>query len=155
MSLCWCGSGKTANHCCSPYLSDEHKPETPEQLMRSRYSAYCCQDYQYILRTYSREKQSSLSVALLEESAQDSRWIGLRILSIPSPRQVEFVAYYIDGKQFYQMHETSNFVQEAGHWRYVDGTLHEDCGKVSIKRNDSCFCGSGKKHKQCCLTKLR
>ncbi|MBT6199447.1 MAG: hypothetical protein HOI21_02785 [Bacteroidetes Order II. Incertae sedis bacterium] len=40
--------------------------------------------------------------------------------------------------------------------RYATGkekTIHEDIG--SMKRNDICFCGSGKKYKKCCLRTIK
>ena len=36
---CPCGSGKTYAACCKKIISGEKKAETPEELMRSRYSA--------------------------------------------------------------------------------------------------------------------
>ena len=155
MALCWCNSGKIATHCCSPILAGELNAPTPEALMRSRYSAYCNEDYEYVLQTYAAKKRLDSSVGLLADNARDSRWIALRVINIPSPTQVEFIAFYAQGKQFYQLHETSNFEREGEAWRYVDGHLHADCGRVSIGRNEKCFCGSGKKHKQCCMNKLR
>ncbi len=68
---------------------------------------------------------------------------------------VEFTAYYFENKNMYQLHETSNFIVEDGKWRYHDGELHEDCGKIKYGRNLPCVCGSNKKFKQCCALKNR
>tara|TARA_A200000113_G_scaffold184280_1_gene170792 strand:+ start:1315 stop:1932 length:618 start_codon:yes stop_codon:yes gene_type:complete len=68
---------------------------------------------------------------------------------------VEFTAYYFENKSIYQLHETSNFIVEDGKWRYHDGELHEDCGKIKCGRNLPCVCGSNKKFKQCCALKNR
>ncbi len=68
---------------------------------------------------------------------------------------VEFTAYYFENKSMYQLHETSNFIVEDGKWRYHDGELHEDCGKIKYGRNLPCVCGSNKKFKQCCALKNR
>ena len=37
---CPCSSGQTYNDCCAPFHRHESLPQTAEQLMRSRYSAY-------------------------------------------------------------------------------------------------------------------
>ena len=68
---------------------------------------------------------------------------------------VEFTAFYFENKSMYQLHETSNFIVEDGKWRYHDGELHEDCGKIKYGRNLPCVCGSNKKFKQCCALKNR
>ncbi|MCS5576068.1 MAG: YchJ family metal-binding protein, partial [Alteromonas macleodii] len=73
----------------------------------------------------------------------------------PNNAIVEFTAYYFENKSMYQLHETSNFSVEDGKWRYHDGVLHDDCGKIKYGRNLPCVCGSNKKFKQCCATKSR
>ena len=75
--------------------------------------------------------------------------------SKPNTAVVEFTAYYFENKSMYQLHETSNFSVEDGKWRYHDGVLHDDCGKIKYGRNLPCVCGSNKKFKQCCATKSR
>jgi len=37
--------------CCYPFLIGASKPETPEQLMRSRYSAFCTKNIEYLFST--------------------------------------------------------------------------------------------------------
>jgi uncharacterized protein YchJ len=40
----------------------------------------------------------------------------------------------------------------------TDFIVQDDNGEpvaVSVKRNDKCFCGSGKKFKRCCLLTMR
>ena len=68
---------------------------------------------------------------------------------------VEFTAFYFENKSVFQLHETSRFIKENGVWRYHDGTLHDDCGKVKYGRNLPCLCASNKKFKQCCALKAR
>ena len=48
---CPCGSGKTYDECCEPFIRGKAFPETAEQLMRSRYSAYTLQEIPYITDT--------------------------------------------------------------------------------------------------------
>ncbi len=134
--------------------------------MRSRFSAYATKNYQFILNTYSKEKQKALTVSSLRDSAEGATWFALHVNS-NSPKQdkaikevltkdtVEFTAFYFENKSMFQLHETSDFIKENNEWRYHDGTLHSDCGKVKYGRNLPCVCGSQKKFKQCCATKAR
>ena len=112
------------------------------------------------------------SVSSTEESSKDSSvyadakieaQTNAEAISKPSLKPIsklntaiiEFTAYYFENKSMYQLHETSNFSVEDGKWRYHDGILHDDCGKIKYGRNLPCVCGSNKKFKQCCATKSR
>ena len=163
---CFCCSSKPFQACCEPFIKGDKTPVTAEQLMRSRFSAYATAQYSYILDTYTKEKQQGLSVDDLAQSAQDAKWFALQVHDAQSEESaepntsatlhsdtVEFTAFYFEDKKMYQLHETSNFRVENGAWRYHDGTLHDDCGKVKYGRNLPCVCGSNKKFKQCCANK--
>lgn len=163
---CFCCSSKPFQACCEPFIKGDKTPVTAEQLMRSRFSAYATAQYAYILDTYTKEKQQGLSVDDLAQSAQGAKWFALQVHNAQSEESaepntsatlhsdtVEFTAFYFEDKKMYQLHETSNFRVENGAWRYHDGTLHDDCGKVKYGRNLPCVCGSNKKFKQCCANK--
>ncbi|AGP78327.1 MAG: SEC-C domain-containing protein [Alteromonas sp.] len=163
---CFCCSSKPFQACCEPFIKGDKTPVTAEQLMRSRFSAYATAQYAYILDTYTQEKQQGLSVDDLAQSAQGAKWFALQVHYAQSEESaepntsatlhsdtVEFTAFYFEDKKMYQLHETSNFRVENGAWRYHDGTLHDDCGKVKYGRNLPCVCGSSKKFKQCCANK--
>ena len=45
---CPCKSGKTFGECCGPIISGEKKAETPEALMRARYSSYVTGDVMFL-----------------------------------------------------------------------------------------------------------
>lgn len=163
---CFCCSSKPFQACCEPFIKGDKTPVTAEQLMRSRFSAYATAQYSYILDTYTKEKQQGLSVDDLAQSAQGAKWFALQVHDAQSEESaepntsatlhsdtVEFTAFYFEDKKMYQLHETSNFRVENGAWRYHDGTLHDDCGKVKYGRNLPCVCGSSKKFKQCCANK--
>lgn len=163
---CFCCSSKPFQACCEPFIKGDKTPVTAEQLMRSRFSAYATAQYAYILDTYTQEKQQGLSVDDLAQSAQGAKWFALQVHDAQSEESaepntsatlhsdtVEFTAFYFEDKKMYQLHETSNFRVENGAWRYHDGTLHDDCGKVKYGRNLPCVCGSNKKFKQCCANK--
>ncbi|MEM8637669.1 MAG: YchJ family metal-binding protein [Cyanobacteria bacterium P01_G01_bin.54] len=40
------------SHCCGPYLQGQRPAPTAEQLMRSRYSAYCTKNIDYLVSTH-------------------------------------------------------------------------------------------------------
>lgn len=156
-ALCYCNSKKLYSECCQPLLARIKEADSPEQLMRSRFTAYCLSDFNYILDTYAPKPRNDLSVEILEDSADDNHWFTLSIPSNPAldKNQVEFFAYYFVKNKPYVLHETSRFEREGPAWRYTDGHLHPDCGKLNIGRNDPCVCTSGKKFKQCCFKKAR
>ena len=66
---CYCCSSKSFDECCEPFIKGDKHPSSAEQLMRSRFSAYATAHYQYILETYTKEKQQGLSVEDLAQSA--------------------------------------------------------------------------------------
>ncbi len=49
--LCPCKSHATYDQCCKPFHDHKSTPQTPEQLMRSRYSAYALSKIDYIIET--------------------------------------------------------------------------------------------------------
>jgi len=196
---CYCCSSKSFDECCEPFIKGDKHPSSAEQLMRSRFSAYATAHYQYILETYTKEKQQGLSVEDLAQSAQGATWFALKVHPTLAASSVDSLvgnsvssteesskdsSVYADAKieaqtnaeaiskpslkpisklntaiieftAMYQLHETSNFSVEDGKWRYHDGVLHDDCGKIKYGRNLPCVCGSNKKFKQCCATKSR
>lgn len=167
-NLCPCGSGSEYQRCCQPFLLGQAKPATPEELMRSRYSAFCKGNIDYLIATRHPSKRKPDDRTKLAESIAETEWLGLRVLmseSVRDSRQrgfVEFVAFYRE-KLFTtesglvskaaqtaglpnQLHEKSEFILEDGQWYYVQGL---SLPPIKITRNDSCWCGSGKKFKQC------
>lgn len=128
-------------------------PETPEQLMRSRYSAYFLGLGQYIFDTHHADFRGDVSVEDFEQSAQSTQWCGLEVVRAEQDGDsgvVEFKAYFLDKEKLHCLHEASNFVRENGRWFYTDGEFKPK-QVLKISRNDLCPCGSGKKAKKCCL----
>lgn len=158
MQKCHCCSGKEFQHCCEPLLEHETAAETAEQLMRSRFSAYKCKNYQYIFDTYGEAQQKTLSPALLEDAAKGTYWLALNVVSFTEistdNAQVEFIATYAENGNLFQMHEVSDFERQQGLWKYTTGQILADTGKIKLSRNAPCPCSSGKKFKQCCLAKI-
>jgi SEC-C motif domain protein len=60
---------------------------------------------------------------------------------------VEFIARYRDAQGFGQLREHSTFQYIDGRWFYMGG---RHLPPPKLQRNDTCWCGSGKKFKKCC-----
>ncbi|MCY9824922.1 YchJ family protein [Vibrio chagasii] len=168
MSLCPCGSNNTYPKCCESAHLDHSSVETPEQLMRSRYSAHVLGLVDYVVATYHPSCNAESQREGIAESI-DSDWAGLEVIDTAEGSHenegfVEFKAYFNgDGAQ-YCMQERSRFVRENGLWFYIDGEfpeqsqpepeidprLNQTVESFKIGRNDPCICGSGKKYKKCC-----
>ena len=74
---CPCDSQRSYKECCSPFISKEKLPETPEQLMRSRYTAYVNGDIDYIKQTHNPKTVKDLDkhpcLAVLESAAGEQK----------------------------------------------------------------------------------
>ena len=126
-SPCPCGSGRGYGDCCGPFLAGAAVPETAEQLMRSRYTAYVRGDRDWLQATWHpATRQSRID---LDERV---RWIGLEVLATQgggpgdTSGTVEFVARYKLGGRAHRLHERSRFRRRNGGWLYVDGERDPD-----------------------------
>ncbi|MGL1957774.1 MAG: YchJ family protein [Colwellia sp.] len=179
-NICPCGSALLFKLCCNPFIQGEKQAKTPEQLMRSRYSAYAINNAQYIYDTYAKASQKSQSVAEIKAWADECVWLALEIVhsadvvdnyAAEPYAYVEFSAYYLLGSQLNKLHEKSRFVLQQSNvhpekqWRYLDGDVTEHTELANIKRNDPCPCNhyktsfsalsplstkKNKKFKHCC-----
>ena len=124
--LCPCGSEKPFDECCGRFLSGADRPETPEALMRSRYSAYTKNDARWIADTWAPETRPG---DLSDVAASRVKWLGLKILRTAmtdaTHGTVEFVARGRLPTGAFRMHELSRFEKREGVWLYVDGDLKE------------------------------
>lgn len=149
--MCHCGNSQTFETCCSPIINGEIKAKNAEQLMRSRYSAYCEKNSEYIHNTYANSKRAANSVREIAAFAELADFIGLTVYRFEESDNtaiVHFKADYLCDGYYCQLEETSNFTLEDGYWRYLDGTLTPHT-EQKIGRNDKCPCGSNKKFKKC------
>jgi len=118
---CYCGSGKSFDNCCEPYIKGTLKVPTAEALMRSRYSAYAVHDADYLWQTTAPKERRHHSKAAILEWAQSNQWLKLEVLKA-TETTVEFKAYYLDNLLRAQVHhEKSTFIKVDGSWYYVDG----------------------------------
>ncbi|MES2921918.1 MAG: YchJ family metal-binding protein [Verrucomicrobiota bacterium] len=126
-SLCPCKSRETYAACCEPFHLGRAKPETAEQLMRSRYSAYFFRLVDYLVATTHPDSRERDLKAHLEETIHHANWRFLTILSSSKggaddkTGKVEFVADYYEDDQPHQLHERSRFKRYKGAWKYLDG----------------------------------
>jgi SEC-C motif-containing protein len=150
LTPCPCGSDKTFNDCCGKFINKNQSPGSPEQLMRSRYSAYVLKNEDYLLKSWHPSTRPE-SLDLKDDSTQ---WKKLKIISA-FENKIHFVAYFtqdtLNKEKIYALTETSNFVHEKG-WKYLDG---ENVKTVQLTKNMPCPCQSGKKYKRCCETTLK
>jgi len=151
MKKCYCKSGLLFADCCEPILRVEKIAKTPLELMRSRYSAYCLGDVNYLQATTYNHTWSDEELKFIQDWADNSFWQHLEIVSSEEDI-VEFKAYYIYQQKQHLHHEKSTFIKVKDIWKYVDGEIYED--KISFLRNEVCICGSGKKYKRCCFKKI-
>jgi SEC-C motif-containing protein len=118
--LCPCCSGLDYSECCEPKLSGKEKASTPEQLMRSRYTAYAVGAIDYLIETTHPSTRNRFSKRDIEQWSRSNRWVKLEVLKAMKD-EVEFKAYYIQGlSPIQEHHEHSRFQHEGGKWYYVD-----------------------------------
>lgn len=154
---CHCGKAKLFEDCCQPVIEGQIKANSPETLMRSRYSAYCENQFEYILNTYAKSRRHELTTQDIAQGSDQTNWLALEVLATENGLNrpsVTFKAYYAYNKQLMLLHEKSYFEQEEGDWMYVNGDIELDSGNIKYDRNATCFCGSGKKFKRCCYNKI-
>jgi SEC-C motif-containing protein len=123
---CPCGTGESFGRCCLPLHRGERQAETAEELMRSRYSAYCVGDFEYVWKTWHPRTRAEQPV-----SGDGPTWVGLQIVDVvagqPGDEQgeVEFRAYYREGRRTGTLHERSRFAVRARRWFYLDGEVFD------------------------------
>lgn len=125
-NLCPCNSGQAFISCCGKYHSGHSIPETAEQLMRSRYSAYVNCNADYLLETLHPEKHTTSILSELKESFKGIVWSGLQILELTDGEVkdktgiVSFQAFYETAEGKFKMVEKSFFTKVAGQWFYKE-----------------------------------
>ncbi len=160
MEQCPCGSTKTYTECCEPIIKGTQAAETPEALMRSRYSAYSNVEIDHIINSTSPLQRKDLDENATRTWAERAEWRGLEIVGCEGggadddEGTVEFIASYLEGSSLRRHHELGRFRRVDGAWYYEDGEMVKSVPVVrdtsKVGRNEPCPCGSGKKHKKCC-----
>ena len=152
--VCPCNSQKSYVRCCEPYLTGKQFPDTPEALMRSRYTAYTMANIDYIKATMRGKALIGFQTMDATRWAKRVHWIKLQVFHSHIEHEhtgyVEFEAHFVDDSRLQSIHENSEFIREEGRWYYVDGTpLAPSQAEETISRNAHCPCGSQRKFKHC------
>ncbi|OQX37957.1 MAG: hypothetical protein B0D91_05565 [Oceanospirillales bacterium LUC14_002_19_P2] len=98
--ICPCGTDTPYNNCCARFHRGDARPETAEQLMRSRYSAWALRLIDYIITTTWPRQQRYLQRKALEDWADATEWCQLEIVDTDKGQaddtagEVEFRATY-------------------------------------------------------------
>lgn len=143
-NLCPCGSRKIYAQCCEVFISKTKLPETPEQLMRSRYTAFTRADADYMQFSM---KEGALGEEFNPEEvrawALSVKWQELKIFKSYLDKNdlnkgyVLFSAIYKQAGKKFEINELSEFIkQDNGQWLYT-GPSHQHttgsktCGDTS------------------------
>ncbi|WP_439593134.1 YchJ family protein [Microbacterium sp.] len=116
-SPCPCGSGVAFDGCCAPILAGT-AAETPEALMRSRYTAYAIGDLAHVAGTWHPGTAPERI-----DPTPGLRWTGLEVIDAVTGEKrgaVEFRAQWREGRVAGELHERSRFVRQSGRWWYLD-----------------------------------
>jgi SEC-C motif-containing protein len=153
---CACGAEQPYLACCGRFIEGSETPQTPEALMRSRYTAYTRVNIDYIKRTMRSPALDRFDAIETRKWAASLKWEKLNVVSthvIDDKGYVEFYAHFKGKNKKYAMREVSEFHRIDGIWYYVNGEdpkstiVHQT---PSLGRNDPCPCQSGRKYKKCC-----
>ncbi|HWI66219.1 MAG TPA: YchJ family metal-binding protein [Symbiobacteriaceae bacterium] len=129
---CPCGSGLKFKKCCGPALDGTVWPETPEALMRSRYTAYVTGNTAHLFRTTHPDNdqvQGTDPEQFHRETLQFCKAVeftGLTVSQVwPEDEQgvarVRFTAAYRGAAKEEAFTELSDFVRLDGRWVYLHG----------------------------------
>ena len=146
---CPCGNNLPLNNCCAPIIQGQVVANSPEQLMRSRYTAYVLKAKEYLLESWDiMYRPESISFE------HEVHWLRLEITdthkfnSEDNTGNISFIATSICDDSLVEMKEKSTFIKKNGMWFYQKGELTTT--RKTIALNGKCPCGSGKKFKRCC-----
>ncbi len=80
MTNCPCCSGLSYDECCAPLIQQQTPAKTPEQLMRSRYTAYNQANINYIANTMRGKAALGFNPVASKQWATEVKWLGLTVL---------------------------------------------------------------------------
>jgi len=156
---CPCGKGESYESCCRRFIRGEAEPESAEELMRARYSAYALGEVDFIVRSHDPATSNQVDRKSTELWSKQSKWLGFELVSIEGGTAfdqdgtIEFVARYKIRGVTVEHRERARFRKHNGRWFFVDGEEIKGPPRVRndprVGRNDPCPCGSGKKYKKC------
>lgn len=126
---CPCTSKKPYDRCCGPFHGGMAYPDTAEQLMRSRFSAYALGKVDYLIATRPEAKRAEENREELIQYCKSVSCVGLRIVSKELGGKADeaglitfHASLQTNGRRNLHI-ETSSFARENGKWVYVDGVV--------------------------------
>ena len=123
---CYCGKPKTFSECCKVYISGKAVAANAEDVMRSRYSAFCVVDMDYLQQTTDLQVRFDFDEKANEEWARSSQFTKLEIIKTEEAGTksiVEFKAYFKMDEKESTHHEISTFRKSNGAWFYRSGRI--------------------------------
>ncbi|MBU2946726.1 YchJ family protein [Zobellia uliginosa] len=125
---CPCNPENLYESCCQKAHNNINTVNTPEELMRSRYSAFVLANMDYLQKSHhSSTRPNKREKREIEAWTKTVNWLKLEVLKTTMGKisdtagTVEFKAFYIENGKMAVIHENSNFTRENGHWVYVNG----------------------------------
>ncbi len=117
---CPCGSNSFYSDCCHKIHTNIVNALTPEQLMRSRYTAFTMANINYLMISWhsTTRDNSPASKKELMQWSKSVTWLKLEILNT-TVNTVEFKAYFYENGTLECIHENSLFIKENNHWVYL------------------------------------
>lgn len=126
---CPCGSGKTFSECCEVIISGQRQASSPEELMRSRYSAFATKNLAYLRESLDPQNWREMNTEANRQWAERATFTGLEILRSEesgNKGQVEFKANYIWEGEPQVHHELATFRKQQGRWFFKTGRVKEN-----------------------------
>jgi len=133
---CPCSKDKEYSVCCQIFIESFKLPETAEQLMRSRYSAFVLEDVAYLIKTW-HPKQCPENI----EFDPNTKWLGLKVIETKSGSMndtegwVKFVARYKIAGKAHRIEELSYFEKIQGQWLYCYAEDSLSVDRLPVKKN--------------------
>lgn len=133
MQKCPCNPSHLYKECCYPFHLGQKSPQTPLELMKSRYSAYAMQLPDYIIETThpdnpAYEKDLANWRVSIESFCLATLFLGLEITEHThegNEGYVTFVAKLEQNNKDASFKERSHFLRVNGMWLYHSGVLQK------------------------------
>lgn len=115
---CPCNSNKTYESCCKIAHDDIFKVTSPEQLMRSRYSAFVLANMKYLHLSHAANTRPSKAEHVeIHNWTKSIQWLKLEVLQSTADT-IHFKAFYMENSKVQFIEENSKFIKENKHWVY-------------------------------------
>jgi len=122
---CPCGQNKSYENCCKIIHLDISKALIPEQLMRSRFTAFTKGMGEYLLHSHHSSTRPLDQMPQIVKWANSVEWKNLEILettggqSDDSSGTVRFKADFLQENKPDFILENSQFIKENDYWTYL------------------------------------